>query len=92
MDEVVGNTERFTVSYKDLYKDLKAGDIILLDDGYVSVEVKEINGTDIVVNVLNTGRMKSNMSKFVYLSQIHIHFVMSSVFFLEVFDKTSFLS
>lgn len=59
VDEVVGNTERFTVSYKDLHKDLKAGDIILLDDGYVSVEVKEINGTDIVVNVLNTGRMKS---------------------------------
>ncbi len=58
-DEVVGNTERFTVSYKELYQDLKAGDIILLDDGYVSVEVKEINGTDIVVNVLNTGRMKS---------------------------------
>ncbi len=59
VDEVVGNTERFTVSYKDLHKDLKPGNIILLDDGYVSVEVLEINGTDIIAKVLNTGRMKS---------------------------------
>ncbi len=59
VDEVIGNTERFTVSYKDLHKDLSAGDIILLDDGYVSVQVKEISGSDIIANVLNTGRMKS---------------------------------
>ncbi|WOO88023.1 pyruvate kinase [Mollicutes bacterium LVI A0039] len=59
VDEIVGNTEKFTVSYKELYKDLKPGNIILLDDGYVSVEVTEISGTDIIVKVLNTGRMKS---------------------------------
>ncbi len=58
-EEVMGTTEKFTVSYKDLYKDLSAGDIILLDDGYVSVKVVEVKGTDIIVEVLNTGRMKS---------------------------------
>ncbi len=58
MEEVVGTAEKFTVSYKGLAKDLKAGDIILLDDGYVSVEVKEINGDDIVCEILNSGYMK----------------------------------
>ncbi|MFV0289120.1 MAG: pyruvate kinase [Mycoplasmatales bacterium] len=58
MDDVVGTSQKFTVSYKGLTKDLKAGDIILLDDGYVSVKVKEIKGNDIVCEILNTGYMK----------------------------------
>ncbi len=58
MEEVVGTAEKFTVSYKGLAKDLKAGDIILLDDGYVSVKVKEIAGDDIVCEILNSGYMK----------------------------------
>lgn len=58
MEEVVGTAERFTVSYKGLAKDLKVGDIVLLDDGYVSVKVVEITGEDIVCEILNTGYMK----------------------------------
>lgn len=57
-DEVVGNTEKFTVSYKDLYKDVKAGDTILVDDGYLSLLVKEINGSDIVCEIQNTAKVK----------------------------------
>ncbi len=58
MDEVVGTAEKFTVSYKGLADDLKVGDIVLLDDGYVSVKVEEINGGDIVCEILNSGLMK----------------------------------
>lgn len=58
MDDVEGDAERFTVSYKGLVNDVKAGDIILLDDGYVSVKVKEIKGNDIITEILNTGFMK----------------------------------
>lgn len=58
MDDVEGDAERFTVSYKGLVNDVKPGDIILLDDGYVSVKVKEIKGNDIVTEILNTGFMK----------------------------------
>ncbi len=58
MEDVVGTAERFTVSYKGLAEDLKAGDIVLLDDGYVSVKVLEINGSDIVCEILNSGYMK----------------------------------
>ena len=58
MDEVLGTSEKFTVTYKGLKNDLKSGNIILLDDGYVSIIVKEIRGNDIHCEVLNTGMMK----------------------------------
>ncbi len=58
MEDVVGTAERFTVSYKGLAKDLNVGDIVLLDDGYVSVKVLEITGEDIVCEILNSGYMK----------------------------------
>ncbi len=58
MEDVVGTSEKFTVSYKGLAKDVKPSNIILLDDGYVSVKVKEIKGDDIVCEILNTGYMK----------------------------------
>lgn len=57
-DDIVGDNTAFSVSYKGLAKDLKVGDIILLDDGYVSVQVKEIDNQDLICEVLNTGEMK----------------------------------
>lgn len=59
IDEVIGNNEMFTVSYKDLYKDIDPGDTILLDDGYVSLKVNKIESTEIIAEVLNSGMMKS---------------------------------
>ena len=41
-DEIEGTQDRVTVSYKDLYKDVKIGDSILIDDGLVGMEVIEI--------------------------------------------------
>lgn len=57
-EEIVGNSERFSVTYEGMAKDLKIGDIILLDDGYVSVKVQSISGNDITCEILNTGYMK----------------------------------
>jgi len=39
---VVGNMEKIYVSYPDLYKDLRPGQKILLDDGKIETVVKEI--------------------------------------------------
>lgn len=58
MEECLGTSEKFTVSYKGLADDLKVGDTILLDDGYVSVEVLEINGQEINCKILNSGYLK----------------------------------
>lgn len=57
-DDIVGDNTAFSVSYKGLANDLKVGHIILLDDGYVSVKVKEKDNQDLICEVLNTGEMK----------------------------------
>ena len=59
MDDCVGNRERCTVSYKDMAKDLKVGDTILIDDGLVSLKVVEISGQDIITRVENSGKVSS---------------------------------
>ncbi len=54
-DEVEGTQEQVTISYKDLYKDVKPGDSILIDDGLVGMEVVNIVDKDIVCIVKNGG-------------------------------------
>ena len=55
-EDIVGNNTKTTVSYKDLYKDVKPGATLLVDDGAIEFEVIEINGKDIKCKALNTGR------------------------------------
>mgnify|MGYP000202525135 CR=1 FL=1 len=66
VEDIEGTSERFTITYKDLYKDVKPGNSILIDDGLVGLEVVEIkpvakpvntkvNARDIVCKVLNDG-------------------------------------
>lgn len=56
-DATPGTAERVSVSHKELYKEVKPGNTILLSDGLVSLTVEEINGTDIVTTVMNSGIM-----------------------------------
>ncbi|MBO5588732.1 MAG: pyruvate kinase [Anaerovibrio sp.] len=68
---VKGNTFRLTqsdepgdengapISYKNLYQEVKPGDTILLSDGLVGLKVKEIDGQDIVTEILNNGPMST---------------------------------
>lgn len=61
MTEVLGNAERFSVSYPELINDVVPGNHILLDDGLVDLLVTEIdhaNG-EIVTQIENTGVLKS---------------------------------
>ena len=54
-DEIQGDEERVSVTYKDLYKDVKPGDSILIDDGLIGLKVEEIEGSDIHCVVINGG-------------------------------------
>ena len=54
-----GDEKGAPISYKNLYKEVKAGDTILLSDGLVGLEVKEIRGKDIVTTILNSGPMST---------------------------------
>lgn len=58
-DEVMGNKERISVSYKELTKDVKEGSRILIDDGLLELQVLAVNGNDICCKVLNGGLLGS---------------------------------
>ena len=58
-DDIIGNNTKTTISYKNLYKDVKPGSTILVDDGAIEFKVKEIVGQDIVCIAQNTGRLGS---------------------------------
>ena len=58
-DDIIGNETKTTVTYKNLYKDVKPGAKILVDDGAIEFEVVEIEGQDIKCKALNTGKLGS---------------------------------
>ena len=59
VEDIVGTSERFTITYKDLYKDVKPGGFILVNDGQVELLVDHIDGTDIVCVAANDGDVKN---------------------------------
>ncbi len=60
MDEVLGNKEKCTVTYKHLSKDVVSGDTILIDDGLIGLRVDEVKGDEILCTVQNSGVVKNH--------------------------------
>ena len=58
-DDIVGNNTKTTLNYKDLYKEIKPGNNILVDDGSVEFEVVAIEGKDIKCKALNSAKLGS---------------------------------
>lgn len=56
-EDIVGNAERVSVSYKEMPSDLKTGDTVLVDDGLIELCVTEIRGTDMVCRIVNGGEL-----------------------------------
>ena len=56
-DEVDGNEERVSITYKDLPSDLTKGNRILIADGLIELQVLSIRGADIICEVLNGGEL-----------------------------------
>ncbi len=54
-ETIIGNAERATVSVAELPNDVKVGTHILLDDGLIDLQVREIKGCEIICDVLNGG-------------------------------------
>lgn len=61
-EDIVGNKQRVSISYKELYKDIKEGAQILIDDGKIELQVKEIKGKDVVCEVTNGGMLGNRKS------------------------------
>lgn len=55
----IGNAEMVSTSYQDLPKDLKQGNILLLDDGYLILKVERVAGERIYTRIIKGGILKS---------------------------------
>lgn len=57
-----GTNERVSISYKNLVKEVNVGDRILVNNGLLIFEVKELKETDIVCEVIVGGEMSDRKS------------------------------
>lgn len=82
--ELLGNKNIASITFPDLHKDIKTGTKILIDDGLIEMEVKEIKDGDIVCTVLNGGYVSNH--KGVNLPGVHINME-----FLSAVDREDIL-
>jgi pyruvate kinase len=61
-DEVEGNQERVSVSYKNLINELKTGDKIMVNNGLLIFEVTELKGNDAICKTIVGGEMSDRKS------------------------------
>lgn len=61
MNEIMGNAEKFSVSYPELINDVELDTKILIDDGLIELNVTAIDheNQEIVTEVLNSGTIKT---------------------------------
>lgn len=52
-EDITGDEEKVSVTYKELYKDVVPGTKILIDDGAIELKVDEVVGKDIVCTVVH---------------------------------------
>jgi len=58
-DDIIGDSTKTSISYKDLYKEVLPGTKILADDGELEFEVIEVKDKNIICKTLNTGMLGS---------------------------------
>ena len=59
-EEVLGDSQRASITYKNLKNDVKTGMSILIDDGLIEMLVEEIKGEEIVCTVVNGGAVSNH--------------------------------
>jgi pyruvate kinase len=71
-EDLTGDNTKTSVTYKSLYKDVKKGNRILINDGLVELEVNQIREKDIICTVLNGGAIGNNKGINVPGAEIHL--------------------
>ncbi len=77
MEEVVGDSSRFSVTYQGLYDDVKIGDHILIDDGELDFEVKgkDSNERSLLVEAKNAHLLKDQKGVNCPFSRLSMPFI-----------------
>ncbi|MEL6050307.1 pyruvate kinase [Corynebacterium rouxii] len=60
VDDIEGTHDRVSTTYKNLAKDAKPGDHLLVDDGKVALRCVEVDGNDVVCEVVEGGPVSNN--------------------------------
>ena len=60
LDKDAGNNKQVGTDYKALPKDVKKGDVLLLDDGKLVFTVKEVKGNKVICHVDIGGKLSNN--------------------------------
>lgn len=59
-EDIVGDSTKCTISYKNLYQDVQKGSTILMNDGLIELQVEQIKDKDIYCTVMNGGTLSNN--------------------------------
>ena len=60
VDDILGDSERVSTTYKGLPGDVSAGDLLLIDDGKVTLMAVEVTATDVITEVVEGGVVSNN--------------------------------
>lgn len=58
-EEILGDVTRIPITYTDLPNDVSVGSTILIDDGLIGLTVEDVQGTEIICRIVNSGQIKS---------------------------------
>ena len=61
-DEIIGDETKVSVNYKGLIADLEIGDTILVNNGLVVFEVKELTDTEAICTIITGGELSNQKS------------------------------
>ena len=59
-DSALGDTQRVGLDYPELIEDVAAGDVLLLDDGRITMDIERIEGSEIFCRVRHGGELSNN--------------------------------
>ena len=74
-EDVVGNEERFSVNYPSVLDDLEVGNVILLENGLMKIEVIEVNDEYINCMIISGGVLGNKKSLNVPNVKLNIPFI-----------------
>ncbi|MDD3401928.1 MAG: pyruvate kinase [Hespellia sp.] len=69
-EDCLGDADRISISYPNLYKDVKEADTVLIDDGLIELTVEKIEYKEIICRIQNDGEISD--CKGVNVPNVHI--------------------
>lgn len=60
IEEAPGTSDRVSTTYRDLPRDVKPGDTVLMDDGLLQLRVLSSTATDVITEVVHGGLLKEH--------------------------------